>query len=98
VREPAADLGVVAAVLSNVREAAVQPAWAFFGEVGLGGEVRRVAHTEKRLHELARLGFTRAVTARAAVEGIPTPAPIAATGLSHVEELAELLRCGENAV
>jgi DNA repair protein RadA/Sms len=31
------------------------------GEVGLGGEVRRVSHPERRLAEAARLGFTRAL-------------------------------------
>jgi DNA repair protein RadA/Sms len=90
VREPAADLGVVAAVLSSVRNVPVEPTWAFFGEVGLGGEVRRVAQTEKRLQELARLGFTRAVTAHAGASP-PASGPIGAVGLSHVGELAGLL-------
>ena len=32
-----------------------------FGEVGLGGELRQVAHTPRRLSEAARLGFTRVI-------------------------------------
>jgi DNA repair protein RadA/Sms len=32
-----------------------------FGEVGLGGELRQVAHAARRLAEAARLGFTRAI-------------------------------------
>jgi DNA repair protein RadA/Sms len=91
VREPAADLGVLAAVLSSVRDRPVEASWAFFGEVGLGGEIRAVAQTERRLLELQRLGFCRAVTARAAVEKLATPAAIEAVGLSHVGELADLL-------
>ena len=90
VREPAADLGVVAAVLSSVRNVPVEQTWAFFGEVGLGGEVRRVAQTEKRLQELLRLGFSRAVTARAGASP-PAGGPISTVGLSHVGELAELM-------
>ena len=43
VDEPAADLGVVAAVASSVRNRAVGPGTAVFGEVGLGGEVRAVS-------------------------------------------------------
>ena len=89
--EPAADLGVVAAVLSSVRNVPVEACWAFFGEVGLGGEVRRVAQAEKRLQELARLGFTRAITARAAATSLPAGIPISAVGLSHVGELAEVV-------
>jgi DNA repair protein RadA/Sms len=91
VREPAADLAVLAAVLSCVRDLPVEPSWAFFGEVGLGGEIRAVAQTERRLLELQRLGFFRAVTARAAVEKLAAPATIEAVGLSQVGELADLL-------
>lgn len=91
VREPAADLGVLAAVLSCVRDLPVEPSWAFFGEVGLGGEIRGVAQTERRLLELKRLGFSKAVTARAAVEKLAPPPAIEAVGLSQVGELADLL-------
>lgn len=91
IREPAADLGVMAALLSSVRNAPVDPHWAFFGEVGLGGEVRGVPQAEKRLQELARLGFTRAVLPRASVETLPGDPPLETIGLSHVGALAELL-------
>ncbi len=89
IREPAADLGVVAAVLSSVRDDPVDPGWAFFGEVGLGGEIRRVGQAERRLQELHRLGFQRAVTARRTreVSGLP----IETLALAHVGELRELL-------
>jgi DNA repair protein RadA/Sms len=91
VREPAADLGVVAAVLSSVRNIPVEATWAFFGEVGLGGEVRRVAQAEKRLQELARLGFTRAITAHGGLTSPAADIGITAVGLSHVGELADLM-------
>lgn len=91
IREPAADLGVLAAVLSSVRNTPVDPRWAFFGEVGLGGEVRGVPQAEKRLQELARLGFTRAVLPRASVETLPGDPPLETVGLSHVGALAELV-------
>jgi DNA repair protein RadA/Sms len=94
VREPAADLGVTAAVLSSVRNAPVDPHWAFFGEVGLGGEVRGVPQGEKRLQELSRLGFTRAVLPRASVETLTGVPPLESVGVSHVAALAELLLPG----
>ena len=31
------------------------------GEIGLGGELRQVAHLDRRLHEAARMGFRRAI-------------------------------------
>jgi DNA repair protein RadA/Sms len=57
--EPAADLGVLAAIVSSYRNRPVDPGMVFFGEVGLTGEVRAVGQTEKRIMEAARLGFTR---------------------------------------
>lgn len=102
IREPAADLGVLAAVLSSVRNSPVEPTWGFFGEVGLGGEVRAVPQTEKRLQELRRLGFSRAILPRASLEGLPEGLGLELVGLSHVVELAELFPQGrpggENAV
>jgi DNA repair protein RadA/Sms len=94
VREPAADLGVAAAVLSSVRNAPVDPQWGFFGEVGLGGEVRGVPQAEKRVLELARLGFTRAVLPRVSIETLSTAPPLETVGLTHVGGLAELLPPG----
>ena len=41
------------------------------GEVGLGGEIRRVGHLDRRLNEAARLGMRRAIVP-ANSEGIPT--------------------------
>jgi len=91
VREPAADLGVVAAVFSSARNIPVEPRWAFFGEVGLTGEIRRVVQGERRLAELTRLGFTRAVTARSAGGSGASAVAVEVTGLATVAELGALL-------
>jgi DNA repair protein RadA/Sms len=91
VREPAADLGVLAALLSSVRNVPVEATWGFFGEVGLGGEVRGVTQADRRLHELARLGFTRVITARSSADALTTQGGMAVRGVSHVDELAEML-------
>ena len=61
VNEPAADLGVVAAVASSLRNRAVRPGTAVFGEVGLAGEVRGAPQAGLRLKEASQLGFTRCV-------------------------------------
>ena len=61
VDEPAADLGVVAAVASSVRNRPVKPSTAVFGEVGLAGEVRGVGQAALRVREAAQMGFTRCV-------------------------------------
>ncbi|MHB8420631.1 MAG: DNA repair protein RadA [Myxococcales bacterium] len=66
--EPAADLAVVAALASSVRDRALDPHTVVMGEVGLAGEVRAVGQPEPRLREAARLGFKRALLPRANAE------------------------------
>ncbi len=61
VEEPGVDLGILLAVASSRLDRSPQAKMLVLGEVGLGGEVRRVAHPERRLAEAARLGFTRAL-------------------------------------
>jgi DNA repair protein RadA/Sms len=64
VEEPAADLGVAAAVVASYRDLIVPPGTVLIGELGLGGQLRPVSQLELRLGETARLGFTRAVVPR----------------------------------
>ena len=59
VSDPACDLAVIAAVLSSNFDFAVPSDICFAGEVGLSGEIRPVAQTERRIIEAARLGFRR---------------------------------------
>ena len=61
VNEPAADLGVVAAVASSLRNRPVRSGTAVFGEVGLAGEVRGTTQAALRIKEASQLGFTRCV-------------------------------------
>jgi len=61
VGEPAADLGVVAAVASSLRNRTVAGGTAMFGEVGLAGEVRGTPQASLRVKEAAQLGFARCV-------------------------------------
>lgn len=56
--EPSADLAVCFAILSSFKNKPVDPKTAVFGEVGLLGEIRRVAGEERRAKEAKRLGFT----------------------------------------
>ena len=64
VREPAADLAFALALASAHADRAVPSDVVVFGEVGLGGEVRRVPGSERRLMEAARLGFRTAIVPR----------------------------------
>jgi DNA repair protein RadA/Sms len=66
--EPGLDLAVCLAVVSAITERPLPPDLVAFGEVGLGGELRQVAHAPRRLSEAARLGFTRVIAPRTAPE------------------------------
>lgn len=61
ISEPAADLAVAAALLSARSGEPMPQEAVIFGEIGLSGEVRRVAQPELRLKEAAKLGFTQAI-------------------------------------
>ncbi len=86
--EPASDLAVVAALISSLRDAPVPADGIFLGEVGLGGEVRPVGSTERRLVEAERLGFRRAfVSAK-----LPGPAaPLTTVPIAHISQLTDAL-------
>ena len=61
VDEPAADLGIVAAIASSFRNLQVPPETAVFGEVGLTGEVRGVLQAQTRAREAQTLGFKKLI-------------------------------------
>jgi DNA repair protein RadA/Sms len=65
VDEPAADLGIVAAVASSLRNRPVKAGTAVFGEVGLAGEIRGTSQASLRVREAAQMGFTRCIVPEA---------------------------------
>ena len=68
IEEPAADLSVVAAVASSVRNRGLSPSTAVFGEVGLSGEIRGIPQAPLRIREAVQMGFSRVVLPSANVE------------------------------
>ena len=61
VQETAADLPVLLAVLSSLRDRPLPEKTIAFGEVGLSGEIRPIPNGEERLREAATHGFKRAI-------------------------------------
>jgi DNA repair protein RadA/Sms len=93
VDEPAADLSVVAAVASSVRNRPVGSSTAVFGEVGLGGEVRAIPQPALRVREAARMGFERCVLPMASAD-LPRsdrPAQLDLIGVRTVDEALQAL-------
>ena len=59
--EPSADLGICMAIASSFLNITLPREVLFVGEVGLGGEIRSVAHLDRRISEAAKLGFSSCV-------------------------------------
>jgi DNA repair protein RadA/Sms len=94
VDEPAADLGVAAAIASSFRNRPLPAHTALFGEVGLGGEVRGAGQAALRLREAAQMGFTRCLMP---ARNIPpdTPPGIRPVGVNTLDEALEHLLAGD---
>lgn len=60
-QETAADMSIIAALISSQNNISVSPDLCFFGEVGLTGEIRACTFAEDRIKEAAKLGFTKIV-------------------------------------
>lgn len=65
ISEPAADLAVMLAIVSSLRDKPLPPKLVAFGEVGLAGEIRPAPRGQERLREAAKLGFTHALIPKA---------------------------------
>lgn len=90
--EPAADLAIVAAVVSSLQEQPVPEDTLLFGEIGLVGEIRAVPHPAMRLREAARHGFRRVIApASLAAEA---PAGLEVVGVRSVGEALQALFSG----
>ncbi len=88
VDEPAADLAIVGAVASSLRNRPIKPGTAVFGEVGLAGEIRGTSQASLRIREAAQMGFTRVIVPEA--NAAPDDAP-AGCELVPVKNVGEAL-------
>ncbi|MBW2616538.1 MAG: DNA repair protein RadA [Deltaproteobacteria bacterium] len=91
VEEPAADLGIVSAMMSSFLERPVDRRTVVFGEVGLAGEVRGVSQPDLRIREAKKLGFSRCLLSRSNLEGVRTPQGMELAGVESVQDLHEIL-------
>jgi DNA repair protein RadA/Sms len=91
VDEPAADLAVVAAVASSVRNRPIRAGTAVFGEVGLAGEIRGTSQAALRVREAAQMGFTRCVVPDGNCAPSDVPAGCEVVGVRTISEALDQL-------
>ncbi len=70
IAEPSADLAICTALASSYYGKPVDAETAVFGEVGLTGEVRAVSHTEARVAEAVRMGFSRVLLPAKSIKAV----------------------------
>lgn len=93
--EPAADLAVIAAIVSSYQNRVVNPKTAVFGEVGLTGEVRGAMQAQARAKEAQALGFEKIIMPDSNTAGLKSMLGIRIVGVNSVEKaLEELFRKG----
>lgn len=90
VEEPAADLGLLLAIVSSFKNRPVPGEVAVMGEVGLGGEVRRIGGVDRRIREVERLGFKRCLVSRNDLQGL-NHFSIEVVGVESVERAVDFL-------
>jgi DNA repair protein RadA/Sms len=91
VDEPAADLGMVSAMISSFLDRPVDKNLVVFGEVGLAGEIRAVSQPEVRIKEARKLGFSRCVLPKGNLEACSRIEDVELVAVDSVRNLMEVL-------
>jgi len=91
VDEPAADLGIVSAMISSFLDRPVDKNLIVFGEVGLAGEIRGVNQPELRIKEAKKLGFSRCLLPKGNVEACSRIEDVELVAVDGVRNLMEVL-------
>ena len=89
--EPALDLAIVLALVSSMKDRAVNPKTIIFGEVGLSGEVRAVSMAEQRVNEAIKLGFESCILPKVNLDKLKKYSEITLYGVSNVREAIALI-------
>lgn len=91
ISEPAADLPILFAILSSLRNRPLPKGTVIFGELGLAGEVRPVPNGQERLREAAKHGFKRAIAPK---QNMPKGGKLQDMELIGIERLEEAIEAG----
>ena len=89
INDPAADLGAVIAIISSYKEKEPPLSSAFMAEVGLAGELRRVANINLRLKEIERAGFSRCFIPESNLKEVDSRFKFKIEGFSSLKEVIE---------
>ena len=90
--EPAADLAIAASIVSSFRSKPIPKGTAFFGEIGLTGDIRHISQADKRVREAARMGIEKIVMPLADARTVKESG-VRVVGVKNISDaLAEMFR------
>ncbi len=89
IKEPAADLAILGALVSSYRNRAIPTGVLAIGEVGLTGELRRVGMVDRRIREAAQLGFRKFIVPRGS---FPKGKKLPAAGIVEAGSVEEAIQ------
>lgn len=89
--DPAADLGVIAAIASSFKNLQVAPEIALFGEVGLTGEIRGVLQAQARAREAQTLGFKKLIVPESNRKGLEKLLGMRVVGVRNLDEAMDAI-------
>ncbi|RKJ40451.1 DNA repair protein RadA [Acutalibacter sp. 1XD8-33] len=94
--EPAVDLAVAMALVSSLKDTPVREDTVVFGEIGLAGELRSISHSDLRISEAGRLGFTRCILPYHGLKNLAgkTFDGIEVIGAKNIRQAFEAATCG----
>lgn len=84
--EPALDLAILMAIVSSMKDRAVDSKTIIFGEVGLSGEVRAVSMAQQRVNEAKKLGFKTCILPEICMEKMGSVPGIRLVGARNVRD------------
>ncbi len=94
IKEPAVDLGLVAALVSSFQDVVIDKDFAVLGEIGLSGEVRAVNFIRQRVNEASKLGFNKFIIPQNNYDDLENKSD-QIFGVSNVEQALDLILEGE---
>lgn len=91
IEEPAADLGVASSIVSSLKDIPVDSQTVAIGEIGLGGEIRTIAHCDKRVQEAGKLGFKTIIIPKSNAKKMKSSDGISIVGVETIQEAMKTL-------
>ncbi len=89
--EPATDLAVAMALVSSLKDVPIAENAIAFGEIGLAGEIRSVSHSQERVNEASRLGFSRIIIPYHNLKNVKPPNNVELIGVKNIREAFDAL-------